>query len=66
VAGNSSRCSHQRNGNKNCPRLWAKPYTVKVADALIATTALLTGYELFTYNVKDFRYIPGIKLYDFA
>jgi hypothetical protein len=41
-------------------------HNCRVADALIAATALLSGYELFTYNVKGFRYIPGIKLYDFA
>jgi predicted nucleic acid-binding protein len=32
-------------------------------DALIAATALYHSVDLFTLNVKDFIYIPGISLY---
>ena len=32
-------------------------------DALIAATAILHRIELYTLNIKDFVFIPGIKLY---
>jgi len=32
-------------------------------DSLIAATAIELDIPLFTYNVKDFRYIPGVQLY---
>jgi predicted nucleic acid-binding protein len=34
-----------------------------LADCLIAATALTTGLELFTYNIRDFKFIDNIKLY---
>jgi tRNA(fMet)-specific endonuclease VapC len=34
-----------------------------IPDALIAAMAVAYDLELFTYNTKDFRYIPSIKLY---
>ena len=30
-------------------------------DALIASTAIITGLELYTLNLKHFKYIEGIK-----
>jgi len=36
---------------------------LKLPDALIAATAIYYGIELFTLNVKDFKFIPNIKLY---
>lgn len=36
---------------------------LSLPDSLIAATALITTLELFTFNVKDFRYIPKLKLY---
>jgi predicted nucleic acid-binding protein len=33
-----------------------------IPDALIAATALIYDLELRTYNLKDFRFIPGIRL----
>ncbi len=36
-----------------------------IEDALIAATALYHDIELFTLNLKDFMYIPEIKLYHF-
>jgi len=38
-------------------------HKLNLPDALIAATALYYDVELFTLNVKDFRYIPNIKLY---
>ena len=32
-------------------------------DSLIAATAIELDLTLFTYNIKDFRFIPGIRLY---
>ena len=34
-----------------------------IPDAIIAATAVVHRIELFTYNVKDFQFIPDIKLY---
>lgn len=33
-------------------------------DALIAATSTITQLPLFTYNLKDYKFISGIKLYD--
>jgi len=32
-------------------------------DILIAATALEYDIELYTFNHKDFRFVPGLKLY---
>jgi predicted nucleic acid-binding protein len=34
-----------------------------IPDAIIAATAITYGLKLFTYNVKDFKFIPGLKLH---
>ena len=34
-------------------------------DALIAATAICFDIDLFTLNLKDFKFIPNIKLYHF-
>lgn len=36
---------------------------LSLPDSLIAATALSFNIELYTLNVKDFRFIPGLKLY---
>lgn len=37
---------------------------LSLADALIASSVVMTkGLKLFTFNVKDFDYIKGLKLY---
>lgn len=33
-------------------------------DALIAATAVITRFEIFTYNLKDYKFIKDIKLFD--
>lgn len=38
-------------------------HRAKLADTLIAATALHHDLQLFTLNLKDFRYIPGLRLY---
>lgn len=45
-----------------------KSYTLShglvMPDALIASTSILSGYDLFTYNTKDYKFITGLKLYE--
>ena len=36
---------------------------LKIPDAVIAATAIYYNIPLFTFNKKDFRYIPKIKLF---
>ena len=36
---------------------------LKIPDAIIGATAIVHQIELYTYNIKDFRFIPEIKLY---
>ncbi len=36
-----------------------------VPDAFIAATSLVCKFQLYTYNLKDFRFIDGIDLYEF-
>jgi len=38
-------------------------HKLQIPDAIIAATAIEYNLPLFTYNLKDFRYIPGLKLY---
>ena len=38
-------------------------HKLALPDALIAATALHLDIPLYTLNVKDFRFIPGLKLY---
>jgi predicted nucleic acid-binding protein len=37
---------------------------LRIPDALIGATAVVTGIPLFTYNTKDFAFMPGIMLYE--
>ena len=41
----------------------SKYHFAKVADLLIASTALYHGIEIFTVNSKDFKNIKGVNLY---
>ena len=38
-------------------------HKLTLPDALIAATAIYHNIELFTLNVKDFKFIPNLKLY---
>lgn len=38
-------------------------HKLDIDDALIAATALYHDIELFTLNLKDFAFIPNLKLY---
>ena len=39
-------------------------HNLAIPDSLIAATAIHTGFSLFTFNIKDFKFIPGLKLYN--
>ena len=34
-----------------------------LADAMIAASVIIAGLQMFTFNVKDFDFIKGLKLY---
>ena len=36
---------------------------LKIPDAIIAATSRYHGVSLFTFNKKDFRFIPDIKFF---
>ena len=38
-------------------------HKISLPDALIAATSMIHQHELYTLNQKDFRFIPGISLY---
>ena len=35
---------------------------LQIPDAIIGATAIIPQIPFFTYNTKDFNFIPGIKL----
>lgn len=38
-------------------------HKLSIPDALIASTALIYQFDLYTLNQKDFRFIEGLNLY---
>lgn len=38
-------------------------HNLEIPDAIIAAMSLVYDFPLFTYNVKDFKFIPKINLY---
>jgi predicted nucleic acid-binding protein len=42
---------------------YSKSHGLHIPDALIAATAICRGMQLLTYNVKDFKFIEGVRLY---
>ena len=45
---------------------YSKSHGLQIPDAIIAATALSLEIKLFTLNLKDFRYIDGLKLQKLA
>ena len=43
-------------------KTYAKSHNLDIPDGLIASTALVLEAPLFTYNLKDFRFIDGLEL----
>jgi len=46
----------------NLVKTYAKSHSLDIPDALIAATAIVNNYKLFTYNLKDFKYINGLEI----
>lgn len=42
---------------------YALSHRLSLPDAIIAATALRHSIELYTFNLKDFRYIDGLSIY---
>ena len=42
---------------------YALSHKLALPDGLIAASAMAHDYELYTFNLKDFRFISGLKLY---
>jgi predicted nucleic acid-binding protein len=42
---------------------YALSHKLSLPDALIASTAIIHNLELYTLNIKDFRFLEGISLY---
>ena len=43
-------------------KTYAKSHNLDIPDALIGSTALVLDAPLFTYNLRDFRFIDGLEL----
>ena len=43
-------------------RTYSKSYGLMLADAVVGATCLENDLTLITYNVKDFRFINGLKI----
>ncbi|WP_223300921.1 PIN domain-containing protein [Oscillatoria nigro-viridis] len=39
-------------------------HKLTIPDAMIAATALTHNISLYTLNLKDFRFIQGLKIYE--
>jgi tRNA(fMet)-specific endonuclease VapC len=44
--------------------VYALSHKLSVPDALIAATSLSHNLPLYTLNIKDFRFIPDLKIYN--
>ena len=47
----------------NFVKQYCLSHKLELADALIAATAVYHNIELYTLNVKDFTFIPNLKLH---
>ncbi|GAB4426603.1 MAG: hypothetical protein OHK0039_44640 [Bacteroidia bacterium] len=43
--------------------LFRLSHGLTIPDALIGAMAIVHGFELYTYNRKDFQYMPNLRLY---
>ena len=43
--------------------IYSPSHNLKEQDSIIASTSIIYDMEIFTYNLKDFKYIPSIKLF---
>jgi predicted nucleic acid-binding protein len=47
----------------NLVEKYSLSHDLQIPDAIIGATAVVFKLPLFTYNIKDFRYIPNLKIY---
>jgi len=45
---------------------YSKSHHLQIPDSIIVATSLTYGMELLTYNVKDFKYIKHLRLYNYS
>lgn len=45
-------------------KIYALSHGLRLADALIAASALIFDLSLYTFNSKDFKFIPELSLYN--
>ena len=57
--------------NEHCSKLaislvhdYKLSHNMQIPDALIGAMAITYNIPLFTYNLKDFRFMPNIELYE--
>jgi len=43
---------------------YSASHRLALPDGFIAATAVTTGLPLFTYNIKDFKFIKGLALFE--
>ena len=43
--------------------LYNLSHNLQIADALIGASAIIYELDFYTYNLKDFQFMPNIKLY---
>ena len=43
-------------------KIYAKSHGLDIPDALIASCAIENNLKLFTYNIKDFKFIENLQL----
>jgi tRNA(fMet)-specific endonuclease VapC len=43
---------------------FSKSHNLDIPDSIIAATCLIYKLSLMTYNKKDFKFIPDLKLYE--
>jgi len=44
-------------------KFFSKSHNLLIPDAIIAATSIISGYYLFTFNKKDFDFIPNINFF---
>ena len=42
--------------------LYSKSHSLDIPDSLIASSAIINNLKIFTYNVKDFKFIDELEL----
>ena len=43
-------------------KTYAKSHNLDIPDSLIASSAIVNNCQLFTHNIKDFKYIEQVEL----